>query len=709
MRRKWTLIFFIGFIMLFLRACAAGPSEETITPPTLQPTQPATEIPAATATAPVATPTPFIEERFVEVEWPSDLNLGDSDIIRLALIPSVSGYTAQLEYPEHTVELDDVEVPYQAGYEAVVIARLDAVGIDFLPTGEQAQKLVEGDPIYWRWTIYPQSAGRHRFSLSLTLRWDPLAETGRITEVLLWQTGLELIVQAPLGLNASQARALGIAGILMGGVLVLPFAELAARQRIERSRANRIRYVHPNKNLILEVGPDHAISATESKLLQGLFENYTRVVVETRFSSGYSGARTLLVQPFHFDGRADAHTIVKFAGQNMIQAEYANYHTFVRQTLPPITGRILGAPVVVRGEEDAAIQYTFVGTPSAPPISLRSFALEEPAQETARLIEERLFSNFGPAWWMQRRPYVFRLGHEYDRLLPVHLVLEMDGMGQDARVVSGDLMQVGHLKHGDVVRLEGAIVSEVREQRHTATLTWPEFPGGSPLRVRYRNIQHQSFTVGKKVYGLFGRVAASRSQLIQEEVAKAYPVLDVLPEMILVAGRRFRNPLEYLDDLLNERIQGTSSVIHGDLNLENILVGPGDLVWLIDFASTREGHTLFDFARLEVELTTQVVSEIWSRHGWGIDEFLIVLDALSGHANPSEVVLSETVALLRSVRNIARRCFYDPDDISEFRKALILAYLGSLKFANLDELACAPMPKALAFCAAAFLLSQENI
>ena len=52
---------------------------------------------------------------------------------------------------------------------------------------------------------------------------------------------------------------------------------------------------------------------------------------------------------------------------------------------------------------------------------------------------------------------------------------------------------------------------------------------------------------------------------------------------------------------------------------------------------------------------------------------------------------------------------YDPDDLSEYRKALILAYLGSLKFANLDELACAPLPKALAFCAAAYLLSQESL
>ena len=62
--------------------------------------------------------------------------------------------------------------------------------------------------------------------------------------------------------------------------------------------------------------------------------------------------------------------------------------------------------------------------------------------------------------------------------------------------------------------------------------------------------------------------------------------------------------------------------------------------------------------------------------------------------------------LLASIRRIANRCLYDPADQSEFRKALILAYLGSLKFANLDELEVAPLPKRLAFTAAAYLMDR---
>ena len=149
-------------------------------------------------------------------------------------------------------------------------------------------------------------------------------------------------------------------------------------------------------------------------------------------------------------------------------------------------------------------------------------------------------------------------------------------------------------------------------------------------------------------------------------------------------------------------------MIHGDLNLENILVGPGDLVWLIDFASTREGHTLFDFARLEVELTTQVVAAILSHRGSWMEEFLIVLDGLHRNVDALDGPLGEIYVLLNAVRRIARRCFYDPADSGEFDKALLLAYLGCLKFANLDQLAWAPMSKALAFLASAYLMDPAG-
>ncbi len=67
---------------------------------------------------------------------------------------------------------------------------------------------------------------------------------------------------------------------------------------------------------------------------------------------------------------------------------------------------------------------------------------------------------------------------------------------------------------------------------------------------------------------------------------------------------------------------GSQSIIHGDLNLENILLGPGDFLWLIDFAQTREGPPLFDFAHLEADLIAHVFAPRIDR----VENYLALLE-----------------------------------------------------------------------------------
>lgn len=62
----------------------------------------------------------------------------------------------------------------------------------------------------------------------------------------------------------------------------------------------------------------------------------------------------------------------------------------------------------------------------------------------------------------------------------------------------------------------------------------------------------------------------------------------------------------------------TFSTVHGDLNLGNILIaGQGEDemdYWLVDFAKAREwGHTAFEFVKLELEIRTQILSNLF--HG----------------------------------------------------------------------------------------------
>ena len=63
---------------------ATSPALPTPAPPILAPTA---GIPTQTAL-----PTPYTEQRVVEIEYPLRLRLGESDIIRIALIPYQDGY-----------------------------------------------------------------------------------------------------------------------------------------------------------------------------------------------------------------------------------------------------------------------------------------------------------------------------------------------------------------------------------------------------------------------------------------------------------------------------------------------------------------------------------------------------------------------------------------------------------------------------------------
>jgi hypothetical protein len=119
---------------------------------------------------------------------------------------------------------------------------------------------------------------------------------------------------------------------------------------------------------------------------------------------------------------------------------------------------------------------------------------------------------------------------------------------------------------------------------------------------------------------------------------------------------------------MQEQVSGTQSPIHGDLNLENILVGPGGFVWLIDFASTRDGHPLFDFAHLAAE----IVAHILTPQIETAEDYLALLREGGG-------------PLLTALEKIAGQCLFDIDNRREYHLALYMSCLGALKYGNLDE------------------------
>ncbi|MFP4528125.1 MAG: STAS domain-containing protein [Candidatus Kapaibacterium sp.] len=89
------------------------------------------------------------------------------------------------------------------------------------------------------------------------------------------------------------------------------------------------------------------------------------------------------------------------------------------------------------------------------------------------------------------------------------------------------------------------------------------------------------------------------------EDAKSELGIDSSDEMIHCPclGRSVRNPFHFLKNEFpkrkNQEITGYKSVIHGDLNMKNILLDEDENIYVIDFSETRESNIVSDFARLE--------------------------------------------------------------------------------------------------------------
>jgi hypothetical protein len=257
------------------------------------------------------------------------------------------------------------------------------------------------------------------------------------------------------------------------------------------------------------------------------------------------------------------------------------------------------------------------------------------------------------------------LGQEYDRLLPPHLVLEpVPGTVNQKLNPDFDPM-TSKLRVGDLVSVSGFHHFETRADMKSLTLFGAPEEGRPVYRLRWLSANPPKNSTA--------RIISTRDDLLAQTTAS----FDLLG---------YPNPLPKLEGWLQEILNGTRSIIHGDLNLENILVGPGNLVWLIDFAQTREGHPLYDFSHL----ASEIIGHVLSRRGYSATQFLAILQKGSD-------------PLLDTIERIALRCSFNPSNSKEYRLALILSCLGALKYLNVSD-----QGKYFLFLTAAFLGSQES-
>jgi hypothetical protein len=260
----------------------------------------------------------------------------------------------------------------------------------------------------------------------------------------------------------------------------------------------------------------------------------------------------------------------------------------------------------------------------------------------------KLFDSFGPNWWYQKRPYVYRLDQEFDRKMPSHLYIRPLTLNQRSlKNIVDENCRIENLdfKIGDIFKLGQFSDIDKRPGGSSFTLTGKTFPDSPPIRLRWSS-------------------SVTPHPCMVEVIATRYSMYQQWSREFDLSG--FPDPYEFLKSIIYETIEGSQSIIHGDLNLENVLIGPGGFIWLIDFAETRLGPPVQDIAHLYVE----IISHIITNNGISNEDFM-------------KIISHDEHPLLGSLLQIAQLCVKPGTNLREYRIGLLVALLGALKYENL--------------------------
>jgi hypothetical protein len=464
--------------------------------------------------------------------------------------------------------------------------------------------------------------------------------------------------------------------------------------------------IQPNVPPNIRRAPGLTLTPAEESLLARAFAGSREIFVEREFRSGYSGAVVLLVSP----ASGQAQVVVKLGSPVELQQEYATYRQFVKQALPQNTARLQGEPLLTADEQLALLSYTFAGgDPRSPTNSLQAYYERKGGQATAAVLD-RIFRVYGRQWWANNRPQKFVVSEQYDRLLPVHLKLKpAETVETNPRtLVAGQInaASLRDLEPGQPVRLQGFHIVETRPDRQEVKLTANPPPGeaSGPLRLRLETDKVIAYQLGERLETLDTVITATRQTILAEAASSAWPAFDPEATHLSLNGRTYSNPLLQPSDLLDQVIEARVSTIHGDLNLQNILVDEETgFAWLIDFAETRRGPTLFDLQRLESQVISKLLPPAIAQAGLEPATMAGLLESL--HADPPSptaphAALQEPYTVLVTLRRLARQYLIDDRDWNEYYLGLVITLVGSLKYPELE-----PVGRQLALAGAA--IAQE--
>jgi len=379
------------------------------------------------------------------------------------------------------------------------------------------------------------------------------------------------------------------------------------------------------------------------------------------FSSGASGAITCGVHVMSNDDPAGklrrpvTSFVVKIDRPYVMVSERERFRALARPRIGNRAGRV-ESDVVHAGEDMAGIAYTFSGLHQGQSDVTRSSLVpmftfldrmlndERDARFTdvASMFDDLLngllksLHESPPAgsrsgWAEPLFDETLTLRDSHELRLPPFVEIELTDFGPASTKERGELHdEIGREIFLPLCRIQKTAQDHVSvtfvdpgtQRLHRARLTGEI----AHFMAQFRNLRP------KRALSIRGVVSRHRSNFydaIRREAAE---------DLEWLSTHERRSPLEHIEELLAEfdRVEPeTIGIVHGDLNLDNVLVDVDSngrpvpkAVWLIDFARTRRDSLAHDFVELEVELVTRMLGPAHRRLSMQDRvEFLRSLDA----------------------------------------------------------------------------------
>ena len=377
---------------------------------------------------------------------------------------------------------------------------------------------------------------------------------------------------------------------------------------------------------------------------------------------------------------------VKIGSPIELTQEKINYETHVRGHLDNVAGRIEREVAFI--EQRAAIAYTVVGLPGSfvqskiagsssvlkKPKGLGDFITKNLTAESRNLLEQ-LFKSILIAWYNKEKLQPLDPIQAYGHVLPPRLTMKWGQFAQSLKDADLELSQERSRGYdprewkqkGQPITVVGQL-SELDALKHQIQLTHSKFG----YKVAVRHVLDEVFASRKlhagRTVGVSGTVVRTMEEAFQER--RLPPVGDP------ICG--YGHPLQAFHELCSRLQQSPQKVkwapIHGDLNLDNVQTDDTHL-WLIDFARTREGPIVFDFAKAEVEL--KVVLKLQEKYG-SQSQFVEFEQGLPDPAVSVSPCADPLASLIASIRQHAFDYCQNPP--WDYYLALLVYSLASLKF-----------------------------